>query len=91
MRLSETDDQDIKAWLDAQEDKTAAVKAAIRAAMNGTPSGGPVEGLIELGDESLAAIRAIVEAVVIEHGITGAPVEANDCDPELEAKLYSMF
>ncbi|MBD3373737.1 hypothetical protein GF406_01770 [candidate division KSB1 bacterium] len=89
MRLHDQEDRDLIAWLDAQEDKTAAVKAAIRAAMDGGPGD---TGAVELDAASLAAIRAVFEAVIVEHGgIAAAPVEAAGCDPELETKLDTMF
>jgi len=87
IRLNETDDQDIIAWLDAQLDKTASVKAAIRSMMDGRPA-------TEHADVDLVAIRAVVEAVLDEKLSTitlGAATPGTERDPELENKLDSMF
>lgn len=89
VRLNEETDKDIIGWLDAQECKTAAVKAAIRAAMGGGHSE-PASVDLDLG-----AIRCVFEAVLDERlaGLTVATGGNNGGqeDKELAAKLDAMF
>ena len=92
IRLNDETDQDILAWLDAQNDKTAAVKTALRAMMAG---GAPQS---EAAEMDLCAIRAVFETVLDERlgGLTvvgsdsgaGGPSEE---DTELAAKLDDLF
>ncbi|MBN1813652.1 MAG: hypothetical protein JXA14_17565 [Anaerolineae bacterium] len=88
MRLHDERDRDIVAWLDAQEDKTAAIKAAIRAAMSNGHSQEPTA--VDLG-----AIRAVLEAVLDER-LSGLALEADRPprkgeDSDVAAKLDAMF
>jgi len=95
MRLG-TDDQDIAEWLDAQENKTQAVKDAIRAAMD-SASSIPASGAVDL---DLGAIRCVFEAVLDERlaGLSlatgrnegGSGGEFQE-DRELASKLDAMF
>ena len=90
IRLHDQEDGDIIEWLDAQENKTAAVKAAIRAAM-GTGSG-TVEDAppaqIDLG-----AIRAVVDAALVEAltGLTLGGQADPGTDSQTEQDLKAMF
>ena len=59
MRLNPEGDRDIIAWLDAQPDKTAAVKAAIRRVMGN-------------GDDLEAIVRRAVISALDERGVQAA-------------------
>ena len=88
MRLHDEHDQDIIAWLDAQRDKTAAVKAAIRAVMGDGRSQ-------ESAAVDLSAIRAVFETVLDER-LSGLALEtvrqkAAGEDSEVAARLDAMF
>jgi hypothetical protein len=88
MRLHDERDKDIIAWLDAQEDKTAAIKAAIRAAMGNDRPQEPTA-------LDLSAIRVVFETVLDER-LSGLALEAVEQlpkgeDSEVAAKLDAMF
>jgi len=84
VRLNGTRDQDIIAWLDAQENKTYAVKAAIRAAIEDKPAA-----------IDLSAIRTVFEAVLDERltglALTKSAGPPHGEDPELAGRLDAMF
>ena len=88
IRLSDSADRDIIAWLESQDSKSAAVKSAIRAVMDGTPYNDPAT-------IDLAAIRAILETVLDER-LSGMTVltpgqAAQGEDPKAAVKLDAMF
>jgi hypothetical protein len=88
IRLSDESDQDIIAWLDAQDNKTVAVKRAIRTVIDDPSSEEPAT-------VDLSAIRAVFEAVLDERlsgltlGIAGQSPQGEDS--EAAAKLDAMF
>lgn len=88
IRLSDENDQDIIAYLNAQDNKTAAVKRAIRTMIG--DSAGEEPAAVDLG-----AIRAVFEAVLDERlaGLTlstGGQSRQEE-DAEAAAKLDAMF
>jgi len=87
MRLNKGADGDIMAWLNGQDDKTAAVKAAIRQAMISEPADQPAA-------PDLGAIRAVIEAALDERfagAVLGMAVGESVEDPALAGKLDAMF
>ncbi len=92
MRLHQDYDADVVAWLNAQADKTEAVKGLIRAVINAGPNGAPPAAL------DLVTIRMVIETVFDEKlsGIVlagrlpqgGLPGQG---DPKLERKLDDLF
>lgn len=87
MRLHPEYDADVIAWLDAQADKTEAVKALIRSPGGVQPQAGSPAAV------DLAAIRQVFEAVIAEKlgGAALAVTASESGDPELERKLDEMF
>jgi hypothetical protein len=88
MRLHDERDKDVVAWLDAQKDKTAAIKAAIRAAIG-------IDASQEPAAVDLSAIRSVFETVLDERlsglALKDRETSQPDEDPEAAAKLDAMF
>ena len=88
IRLSDERDKDIIAWLEAQVNRTAAVKEAIRAVIGDHSS--EESAAVDLG-----ALRAVFETVLDQRlsgltlGSAGKPVQEEDA--EAAAKLDGMF
>ncbi|MBN1934099.1 MAG: hypothetical protein JW934_05520 [Anaerolineae bacterium] len=92
MRLHQEYDADVVAWLNAQADKTAAIKGLIRTVINAGSNGAQPAAI------DLVAIRMVIETVFDEKlsGIVlagGLPESRlpSQGDPELERKLDDLF
>lgn len=81
VKLQPGRDDDIIAWLEAQENKSAAVRAAIRRAM--APPLDPAE--------LKAVVRAAVAEALRGKVVVGGKVDGPEEDPELAAALDSLF
>lgn len=94
MRLHQEHDADVIAWLEAQPDKTEAVKALIQSAQGNNVAGPQLGQYASSSPIDLVAIRQVFEAVLDEKlANLGAPAvkESSGGDPELERKIDQMF